>query len=237
MTCINRNLIVAATVTLFLVPCGLVKAQQRQSGNPRRASAVAHPTGPPTTFLFVHHAQSMTSKGDEVRLHGVAPLTLFFSDRPHRIAGHMTLEDAIELTSVGDDSFLKDPPNAVLTMYDGDEPQDVVLILNKTVVDGPDVVLKVRVLDGELPAEGKRCSLFIDTIGFSGAAPGRGIPMPAHGPFDPAAVGDPRGPLDPTVRGNPRGPLDPNSLGDPRGPLDPTALGDPRGPLESRGGR
>ena len=40
----------------------------------------------------------------------------------YRIAGHMTLKDAIALTSVGEDSFLQDPPNAVLTMMDGEQP-------------------------------------------------------------------------------------------------------------------
>ena len=110
----------------------------------------------------------------------------------------MTLKDAIALTSVGEDSFLQDPPNAVLTMMDGEEPIDVVFVLDETSVKGDEVILKVRVLDGKLPAKSGRCALFIDAIGFHGGpGPGPRAPMNPRGPADPRGPLDPRGPVDP----------------------------------------
>jgi hypothetical protein len=43
----------------------------------------------------------------------VSPVTLFFSDRPERIAGNMKTSAFIPFWSHGKDSFAKSPPNAV----------------------------------------------------------------------------------------------------------------------------
>ena len=46
---------------------------------------------PSADFLFVQTEQSMAFSADQNRLtvHGISPVTLFFSDRPERIAGNM----------------------------------------------------------------------------------------------------------------------------------------------------
>ena len=57
----------------------------------------------------------VTSGGEEFTLHGLAPSTLMFSDRPERIVGHLTAAQFVDGWGHGENSFLDDPPNAVLS--------------------------------------------------------------------------------------------------------------------------
>ena len=65
--------------------------------------------------MFVQIARSVTSDQTTLTLQDVAPSTLYFSDRPERVVGHMTTEQFVEQWSEGPNSFLEDPPNAVLS--------------------------------------------------------------------------------------------------------------------------
>ena len=116
-------------------------------------------------YLYVQTAHSISYKGDKLTLHGVGPTTLFFSDRPDRIAGHGTTEEMVNAWSEGDESFAADPPNATLSILGGDEIQDVVVVISDPVLLGSKLTYTVRVLDGKLPAHGGASSLFIDVIG------------------------------------------------------------------------
>jgi hypothetical protein len=44
-------------------------------------------------FLFVQNAKGVIFEKETITLKGVSPTTLFFSDRPMRIAGHLTTEE------------------------------------------------------------------------------------------------------------------------------------------------
>ena len=66
-------------------------------------------------FLFVQKATSVTYADGKLTLAGVNPANVMFSDRPERIAGHMTTARFVPFWSEGSDSFLKDPPNATLS--------------------------------------------------------------------------------------------------------------------------
>ena len=50
-------------------------------------------------------------------LKGIGPMTIFFSDRPKRIAGHMATEDFVAdwKEGKGKNSFVDNPPNATLS--------------------------------------------------------------------------------------------------------------------------
>ncbi|HTA33196.1 MAG TPA: hypothetical protein VK721_07205 [Solirubrobacteraceae bacterium] len=65
--------------------------------------------------LFVQSARRVTSFDGAITLHELAPSTLIFSDRPDRIVGHLTTKQFIEGWGHGENSFLDDPPNAVLS--------------------------------------------------------------------------------------------------------------------------
>ena len=78
--------------------------------------------------MFVQTARGITSDGATLTLRDVTPSTLFFSDRPQRVVGHMTTADFVELWGEGDNSFEADPPNAVLSFVEpgADAPTDAV---------------------------------------------------------------------------------------------------------------
>lgn len=77
-----------------------------------RAAPAQDTSGANADFLFVQTAKSMAFDADRNRLtlNGVAATTLFFSDRPERIARNMTTEAFVPFWGEGKDSFLSDRP-------------------------------------------------------------------------------------------------------------------------------
>lgn len=119
-------------------------------------------------FLFVQTAAGMTydAAAKRLTLTGVSPVTLFFADRPERIAGHMHTARFVPFWSEGKDSFLSDPPNADLSILEGDALRQVVVVLRDPTLDGEDLSYVVETIEGEMPASGGAVSVFIDVIGM-----------------------------------------------------------------------
>jgi hypothetical protein len=119
-------------------------------------------------FLFVQSAKGMTfdKETSALTLVGVSPVTLFFSDRPERIAGNMTTAAFVPFWSEGKDSFLSDPPNADLSILEGDTLRQVVVVLRDPVPDGENLAYTAQVIQGDMPAKGADVSVFIDIIGM-----------------------------------------------------------------------
>ena len=120
-------------------------------------------------LLFVQNARAVDFGKGTVTLKGVSPMTLFFSDRPVRIAGHFhTKDEFVPLWDEGKDSFLKDPPNATISMYEKgkDQLKDVVVKLSKPRLKGEDLTYDITVIEGKVPKKGGECSVFIDIIGL-----------------------------------------------------------------------
>jgi hypothetical protein len=115
--------------------------------------------------LYAQSAAGMVYENDRLTLKGIAPTTLYFSDRPERITGHVPTEEFLDSWGEGDDSFAGDPPNAVLSIFSEDEVNDVVVVLKDPALDGDQMSYQVDILDGEIPASGGASSLFIDMIG------------------------------------------------------------------------
>ena len=115
--------------------------------------------------MYAQVATGMTYQGDQLTLSGIAPTTLYFSDRPQRITGHTTTEEFFDSWGEGDDSFADDPPNGVLSIFSEEEVNDVVVVLKNPALDGDQMSYQVEILDGEMPASGGASSLFIDMIG------------------------------------------------------------------------
>jgi hypothetical protein len=119
-------------------------------------------------FLFVQTADAMrfdpaTSK---LSLDGVGGTTLFFADRPERIAGNMTTRAFVPFWSTGKDSFLSDPPNADVSILEGGQLRQVVVVLKDPVLEGDALNYTVELVSGEMPASGSDVSVFIDIIGM-----------------------------------------------------------------------
>jgi hypothetical protein len=117
--------------------------------------------------MFVQTAQAFTSDGTTVTLQGVTPATVYFSDRPQRVVGHMTTADFVDLWGEGDNSFETDPPNAVLAFVEGgaDAPSDAVIVIKQPKLEGGRLSYSVEVLEGTVPSEGGPVTLFIDPFG------------------------------------------------------------------------
>ncbi|MFZ0135252.1 MAG: SHOCT domain-containing protein [Desulfobacterales bacterium] len=119
--------------------------------------------------LFVQNAEAVVFGKGTLTLKGVSPMTVFFSDRPVRLAGHFNTKDEfVPLWDEGKDSFLKDPPNATVSMYEKGREQltDVVVKLSKPRIAGKDLTYDIKVIEGKVPQKGGACSVFIDIIGL-----------------------------------------------------------------------
>ncbi len=117
--------------------------------------------------MFVQTAQGMASDGTSLTLSGVTPSTLYFSDRPKRIVGHMSTVDFVDLWAEGDNSFKEDPPNAVLAFLEpGDEvPEDAVVVIQDPRLEDGQLTYFIKPLEGTLPKEAGPVTLFIDPFG------------------------------------------------------------------------
>ena len=117
--------------------------------------------------LFVQTANSAEHIDGRIVLRAVGPSTLFFSDRPQRVVGHIGTPQFVDIWGVGENNFAEDPPNAVLAFIpDGtDEPRDVVIEITDPVITGSDLSYAATVLEGALPERAAGCTLFIDPIG------------------------------------------------------------------------
>ena len=121
-------------------------------------------------LLFVQNAHGfeVAADGRTLTLKGLSPTTLFFSDRPVRIAGHYLTGEYLQFWKAGPDSFLKDPPNATLSVFEKgkDELSDVVVTLRNPRINGHDLSYDITVISGTLPKTSGPASLFIDIIGL-----------------------------------------------------------------------
>jgi hypothetical protein len=88
--------------------------------------------------LFVQSAHGLTSSAGTVTFHGLAHATLFFSDRPQRVVGHLHSRKFVDQWGEGENSFAEDPPNAVVSfLEDGDAtPEEVTGTISNPQLDG-----------------------------------------------------------------------------------------------------
>ncbi len=117
--------------------------------------------------MFVQTANAMTSDGSTLTLKDVTPSTLYFSDRPKRVVGHMTTLDFVNLWAEGDNSFEEDPPNAVLAFLEpGDEaPEDAVVVIRQPRLVNGQLSYSIETLEGRVPTQTGPVTLFIDPFG------------------------------------------------------------------------
>ena len=131
------------------------------------STAPAHAQAKQADLLFVQNAASMSYANGKLTLKGVSPVTVFFSDRPERIAGNMATSVFVPFWSDGKDSFAKDNPNANLSVLEKDKHNaDIVVTLSNPVLKGEELSYDVKILEGNMPASGGPASLFIDVIGM-----------------------------------------------------------------------
>jgi len=114
-----------------------------------------------TGYLFVISGTSGSLDGDTLTLNGV-PNVIYFSDRPDRVAGHLSLEKFVESWNKGSDSFKADPPNATLSVLKKDGEENVVVELMSVKQKNGSVIFKVAVLEENVTGAFEASSLFVD---------------------------------------------------------------------------
>lgn len=137
-------------------------------------TASANEGEPKPMLMFVQLSEGF--KHDEaaktIRLVNVDPNTLYFADRPERIAGHIKMDLYMEewTSKAGSDNFKNDPPNATLSVYEPGQANNTaaVIEISDPKIDGRDLVYSYKLIDGKLPATGEQTALFIDWIGVGG---------------------------------------------------------------------
>jgi hypothetical protein len=165
-------------MTAFLTPRTEPQPNRRQliAGASGLAGALLIPgaasaqdtAAPNADFLFVQTADAMAFDADQSRLtlRDVSPTTLFFSDRPERIAGNMTTASFVPFWSEGKDSFLSDPPNADISILENGVLRQTVVVLDDPVLEDGDLHYTVKIIEGDMPVLGENVSVFIDVIGM-----------------------------------------------------------------------
>jgi hypothetical protein len=143
--------IVTAIFLFFIMVVGLAGAEETQ-------------------LMFVQNAHGIAFDNHVLTLKGVGPTTLFFADRPKREVGHMTTLDFLKGWDEGDNNFAVDPPNAALSIFDEQTITNVIVVLSEPRLKDHDLMYTIRVLDGEMPASGGECSIFIDPLGRPASA-------------------------------------------------------------------
>jgi hypothetical protein len=118
-------------------------------------------------FLFVQTSKGMIFEkaSNKLTLTGVSPITVFFTDRPERVAGNMKTAAFIPFWSEGRDNFKSDPPNADISLLDGKKLSQVIAELQDPVLNGGDLSYTIKILKGDVPAKADDVSVFIDIIG------------------------------------------------------------------------
>ena len=163
-----RQLLLLALLTAF---CGLQPAGAAEK----------------VQLMFVQTADDIKADGSTLRLVNVGKQTLYFSDRPARIAGHLTLAGYLDewKAQAGPNNFASDPPNATLSVYAPGKTENVLTVvkISNPVVEGNDLVYSYKLIEGSMPKSGGATALFIDWIGVGGGVgPGfHGVGVGARG--------------------------------------------------------
>jgi hypothetical protein len=163
-------------VSLLALPLALATA----------APLTANADEPKPMLMFVQLADKVEidAEAKTLRLVDVGEQTLYFADRPERIAGHIKMDAFLEewTAKAGADNFGADPPNATLSVYEPGKAENTLAVveISNPKLEGTDLIYTYEVIDGPAPTSGEASSLFIDWIGVG---PGfHGVGVGARGP-------------------------------------------------------
>ena len=124
---------------------------------------LSHAAGTPAVkqkveLLFVQNSKGVAIDKDKrtLTLKGVGATTLFFSDRPVRMAGHYSMQEYLDFWKEGKDNFSVDPPNATLSVFEPgqDDLLDVVVKLQNPRTPGRRSDLRHHPYRGAIAQEG-----------------------------------------------------------------------------------
>jgi len=157
-------------------------------GLPLTAAADANADEPEPMLMFVQIADDLKvdAVANTLRLVKVGQQTVYFSDRPVRLAGHLKMADYLDewTEKAGEDNFGADPPNATLSVYEPGQPDNSLAVVETSgpKIDGSDLIYNYKLIDGDLPDGGGATTLFIDWIGVGVGVGFHGVGVGLRGP-------------------------------------------------------
>ena len=166
----SHRLLLLAAASLAIAGVAAAAALAQQGTAPPKAA----PSAEKVQLMFVQTADDFKADpaAKTLRLVNVSQQTLYFSDRPVRIAGNLTMPAYLDEWKAGEgpDNFAADPPNATLSVYEPGRKDNVLAVIeiSHPVVDGKDLVYSYKLIDGVMPKSGGATALFIDWIGVGG---------------------------------------------------------------------
>lgn len=179
----RRTFVALAALATSLIPFKKVLGQTGQSTTPDTTPDPTHETKETTSsqtpsqtveVMFVQTAQDLIVDSDAktLRLVKVNQQTLYFSDRPDRVAGHLTMAAYMDewQWSEGANDFASDPPNATLSVYEQGNPINTLTVveISQPILEGNDLIYTYSLIEGTMPEAGGQTALFIDTVGVGG---------------------------------------------------------------------
>jgi hypothetical protein len=166
----TRPALFLVTTLLAIAGWGFPTISSAQTTAPRQGVS----SNQKVQLMFVQTAEDLKVNPTEktLRLVNVGQQTLYFSDRPQRVAGHLTMPAYLDEWTAGEgpDNFANDPPNATLSVYEPGRQDNtlVVVEISHPVVEGKDLIYKYKLIEGKMPKSGGEAALFIDWIGAGG---------------------------------------------------------------------
>jgi hypothetical protein len=157
----NLSLLIALTGAFILSPLPMGRAEEKKKTDESKIQ-----------LMFVQTADDFKADDKTLRLVNVGQQTLYFSDRPVRVAGHLAMPAYMDEWKAGEgpDNFGSDPPNATLSVYESGRHENTLAVvkISHPVIDGKDLVYNYKLIEGAMPKAGGATALFIDWIGVGG---------------------------------------------------------------------
>jgi len=165
----NLNKLIALASALVLFGPSLARAEEKKKTDENKVQ-----------LMFVQTAEDLKADGNTLRLVNVGQQALYFSDRPVRIAGHLTMPAYLDEWKAGEgpDNFSSDPPNATISVYESGNHENTLAVvkISHPVIEGKDMIYTYKLIEGTMPKSGGATALFIDWIGAGG-----GVGVGFHG--------------------------------------------------------
>jgi len=122
---------------------------------------------PIKNYMFVINFDTGSFENGKLRLNGNGTSNvIFFTDRPDRESGHMSVKKFKSIWTKGINSFNSDPPNATLSVIFGGKDKNSTMIISNPEIIQNSIVFDVTKIEGEPPASFNTGGLFIDPTGL-----------------------------------------------------------------------
>ena len=154
---------VLAVLSALMFSAGLASAQD---GPPIQENTVVNDALTPQ-FLFTLSSDGGTYSDGVLTLEDV-PVVVYFSDRPYRLSGSISIETFAHQWNEQTGVFMSDPPNGTLSILGDGGATNVVVEVSDLGLDeeAGTLTFQTRILDGDMPDTFGVATLFIDGLSF-----------------------------------------------------------------------